>query len=297
MNGNVFTWSLDFFARYWKSWVEILLLALILYYLFLFIRGTRGAPVVTGFILTLLVLTFLSQFLRFEVISWLLSRFLAFFAIAIIVIFQPEIRRILAELGSQQFFFSQTRALENVDAIVSAVRSLAERKMGALIAIQRDVGIRGIIQSGVQIDCQLSSEMLEQVFYPNTPLHDGGVVVHSNRILSAGSIFPLTQKTELNRELGMRHRAAIGLTEETDAVVIVVSEETGIISLAFKGRIVRRLDEPRLRRFLAALLVPRRPESRLWPFSRRPQTVRTEKTPEEVFSEFEREVAAGILTR
>ncbi|MSR64534.1 MAG: TIGR00159 family protein [Verrucomicrobiae bacterium] len=297
MNDSFFTTSFEFLVRNWKSWVEILLLALILYYLFLFIRGTRGAPVVTGFILTLLVLTFLSQFLRFEVINWLLSRFLAFFAIAIIVIFQPEIRRILGELGRQQFFFSQTRALENVDAIVAAVRSLSERKTGALIAIQRAIGIRGIVQSGVSVECLLTSEMLEQIFHPNTPLHDGGVVIHGNHILSAGSIFPLTQTTELNRELGMRHRAAIGLTEETDAVVIVVSEETGIISLAFKGRIVRRVDEPRLRRFISALLVPRRPDSRLWPFSRRADAVRAERSPEEVFSEFEREVAAGILSR
>src|SRR5204863_3078108 len=135
MNGNFFTSFLEFFLRNWKSWIEILLLALILYYLFLFIRGTRGAPVLTGFTLALLVLTFLSQILRFEVMNWLLSRFLAFFAVAIIVIFQPEIRRILAELGSQQFMFGQSRAVENVDAIVSALRSLAERKIGALIAI------------------------------------------------------------------------------------------------------------------------------------------------------------------
>ncbi len=294
---SFFSSLFDFLGRYWKSATEILLLALILYYLFLFIRGTRGAPVLTGFTLTLLVLTFLSQFLRLEVINFLLSRFLAFYAVAIIVIFQPEIRRILAELGSQQFYFSQTRALENVDAIVSAVLSLAARQRGALIAIQREVGIRGIIQSGVSVDCELTSEMLEQIFFPNTPLHDGGVVIHGNRILSAGSIFPLTQKTELSRELGMRHRAAIGLTEETDAVVIVVSEETGIVSLAFKGRVVRHVDDGRLRRFLSALLVPRRIESRLWPFSRRDAAVRIEKTPEEVFAEFEREATAGVAVK
>jgi len=288
---------IDFIATHWKSWLEIILLAVILYYLFIFIRGTRGLPVVTGFILTLLVLTFTVQFLRFEVINWLLTKFIAFFAIAIIVIFQPEIRRILGELGSQQFLFSQTRALENVDAIVSAARSLSDRKIGALIAIQRDVGFQGIIQSGVTIDCQLTSEMLEQIFFPNTPLHDGGVVVQGNRIMAAGCIFPLTQKTELGRELGMRHRAGIGLTEETDAVAIMVSEETGTVTIAFKGRVIRHLDETRLRRFLSALLVPRRLEARLWPFSRRFESTRAEKTPEEVFAEFEREVAAGILSR
>lgn len=288
---------INFIAAHWKSWLEIILLAVILYYLFLFIRGTRGAPVVSGFILTLLVLTFAAQFLRFEVINWLLTKFLAFFAVAIIVIFQPEIRRILGELGSQQFFFSQTRALENVDAIVAAVHSLAERKIGALIAIQREVGFRGIIQSGVTIDCHLTSEMLEQIFFPNTPLHDGGVVIQGNRIVAAGCIFPLTQKTELGRELGMRHRAGIGLTEESDAVAIMVSEETGTISIAFKGRVIRHLDETRLRRFLSALLVPRRLEVRLWPVSRRTESPRSEKTPEEVFAEFEREVSAGILSK
>ena len=187
--------------------------------------------------------------------------------------------------------------MENVDAIVSAVRSLAERKIGALIAIQRDVGFGGILQSGVTIECQLTSEMLEQIFFPNTPLHDGGVVVHGNRILAAGCTFPLTQQTGLNRELGMRHRAGIGLTEETDAVVIMVSEETGIISLAYKGRLIRHIDEGRLRRFLSALLVPRSLEARIWPISRFVEPARSEKSPEQVFEEFERETAAGILTK
>jgi diadenylate cyclase len=277
--------------------MEIALLAVTLYYLFLFVRGTRGAPVVTGFILTILVLTLVAQLLKFEVINWLLSRFLAFFVVAVIVIFQPEIRRILAELGSQQFVFSQSRALQNVDAIVAAVRSLAEHKIGALIAIQREVGVRGIQQSGVTVDCELTSEMLEQIFFPNTPLHDGGVVVHGNRILAAGCTFPLTQQTGLNRELGMRHRAGIGLSEESDAVVIMVSEETGIISIAFKGRLIRQLDEGRLKRFLSALLVPHRIESRLWPFSRRAAAEGRQKSPEEVFADFEREAAAGILSK
>jgi len=296
MNG-FFSNLLDFFARNWKSWTEILLLALALYYLFLFIRGTRGAPVLTGFTLTLLVLTFLSQFFHFEVINWLLSRFLAFFAVAIIVIFQPEIRRILAELGSQQFVFGQSRALENVDAIMGAVTALVERRTGALIAIQREIGVRGIMQSGVAVDCELTSEMLEQIFYPNTPLHDGGVLIHGNRILSAGCIFPLTQRTELSRELGMRHRAGIGLTEDTDAVVIIVSEETGIVSLSLKGKLIRHVDDARLRRFLSALLVPRQIESRLWPFSRGGRPVRTDKTADEIFAEYEREVSLGILSR
>ena len=277
--------------------MEIFLLALALYYLFLFLRGTRGFPVLTGFTLTLVVLTFAAQIGGFQVINWLLSRFLAFFAIAILIIFQPEIRRILAELGSQQFLFGQTRALENVDAIAGAVHSLAQRKIGALIAIQRDIGIRGIQQSGVAVDCQLTSEMLEQIFFPNTPLHDGGVVIHENRILAAGCTFPLTQQTGLSRELGMRHRAGIGLTEETDAVVVMVSEETGVISLAFKGRLIRHIDETRLRRFISALLVPRRLESRIWPFSRFREGERADRTPEQVFEEFEKEIAAGILTK
>ncbi len=281
----------------WKSWIEVGFLALMLYYLFLFIRGTRGAPVLSGLTLTLLVMTFLTQIFQFDVINWLLSRFLAFFAVALIVIFQPEIRRLLAELGSQQFMFTQGRALENVDAIVNAVRSLANRRIGALIAIQREIGIRGIMQSGVAVDCQVTREILEQIFFPNTPLHDGGVIIHGNRILSAGCQFPMTTRTDLDRELGMRHRAGIGLTEETDAVVIMASEETGIVSLAFKGQLVRQLDDGRLRRFLSALLVPHKIESRLWPFSRRSDGARRERSPEELFSEFEREADMGILSK
>lgn len=288
---------IEFIANHWKSWLEIALLATTLYYLFLFFRGTRGFPVLMGFVLTLLILSFITHLLRFEVTSWLLNRFVAFLAIAILVIFQPEIRRILAEVGSQQFVFGRARAFENVDAIVKAVRSLSERKIGALIALQREVGINGIIQTGVSVDCQLTSEMIEQIFFPNTPLHDGGMVIQSNRIIAAGCIFPLTQATELSRELGTRHRAGIGLTEETDAVVIIISEETGIVSLAYRGRYIRQVDEPRLRRFLSALLVPARLDLRWGPLKRLMHEERVEKTPDEVFAEFERDAAAGILSK
>lgn len=288
---------IEFIGNHWKSWLEIALLAVTLYYLFLFFRGTRGFPVLMGFVLTLLILSFITHLLKFEVTSWLLNRFVAFLAIAIIVIFQPEIRRILAEVGSQQFLFGRARAFENVDAIVKAVRSLSERKIGALMALQREVGISGIIQTGVSVDCQLTSEMIEQMFFPNTPLHDGGMVIQGNRIIAAGCIFPLTQATELSRELGTRHRAGIGLTEETDAVVIIISEETGIVSLAYRGRYIRQVDEPRLRRFLSALLVPPRLDLRWGPLKRLMHEERAEKTPDEVFAEFERDAAAGILSK
>lgn len=243
--------------------LEILVLGAMFYYVILFFRGTRGAQVLLGLVMVLLVLMLLTQLFHLDAVNWLLKRFSVYLAIAFVIIFQPEIRRAMAELGKPHVFTSTLQERTVVDNIVQAILLLAERKIGALIAIERETGTLAIRETGTKIDSVVTPELLSSIFYPHTPLHDGGVIIHQDRIVAAGCLFPLSAREELSKSLGTRHRAAIGLTEETDAIVVVVSEETGTMSVAYKGRLSRGLDEDRLRRVLSAVLLrPKRAKSR-----------------------------------
>lgn len=252
----------DIISNSWRPGLEILILAVGIYYAFFFVRGTRGAPVVTGFLVLLLALTLLTYLLQLEILSWLLRNFFAFFAIAVVVIFQPELRRILAELGNQPLFSSVHEQRENIEVITQAAARMSEMRIGALIAIEQSILLQEVVESGIGVDCEATPEMLETIFFPNNAIHDGGVIIKGDRIAYAACIFPLTQRQDLNKSLGMRHRAAIGLTEETDAVVVAVSEENGAISYAYKGQLVRGLREEELRAFLTSVFVhPGKPHS------------------------------------
>jgi len=244
----------------WRPVLEIAILAVGIYYSFNFVRGTRGAPVVYGFVLLVLGLTVLAYLLHLEVLSWLLRQFVAFAAVAVLIIFQPELRRILAELGTHPLFATSREQRENIEVIIQTVERLAEVRIGALIAIEQSINLQEATESGLPVDCEATPEMLEAIFFPNNAIHDGGVIIRGDRIAFAACIFPLTQRQDLNASLGTRHRAAIGLTEETDAVVVVVSEETGSISHAYKGQLVRGVSAEQLRAFLTSVLVnPRKP--------------------------------------
>lgn len=234
--------------------LEIAILAVFFYYVIAFFRGTRGAQILMGMTLLLVAMLVLTHFFRLDALNWLLRRLSVYLAAAFLIIFQPEIRRALAELGKQHVFAGSKTERTLVDHIAQAVFQLAERRIGALIAVEREIRTRTIQETGTRLDSLLTPELLSSIFYPNTPLHDGGVVIAGGRIVAAGCLFPLTQRDEISKALGTRHRAAIGITEETDAVAIVVSEETGGVSMAFKGRLVRRLDDARLRRLLSGLL-------------------------------------------
>ena len=234
--------------------VEILVLACGFYFLFTFFRESRSVQVSVGLVILLIVLIGITRLLHIDALNWLLRRFSMYLAVALLVIFQPEIRRALAELGSQPLFTPPAESRGIVDSIVEAVMMLAERRIGALIAIERTMSTKAIQDTGVKIDARVNTELLASVFFPHTPLHDGGVIIIGNRIVAAGCLFPLCQRPELSRGLGTRHRAAMGLTEETDAIAIVVSEETGTISVSSRGRLSRDFDEERLRRFLGAVL-------------------------------------------
>ena len=241
--------------NHWRDVLEILILTVGIYYMFRFVRGTRGAPVVTGFLVVLLAFVLVSFLLNLKELQYLLGAFSAAFVVAILVIFQPELRRMLAELGNLNLFTTAHEQRENIEVIIQTVERLADVRIGALIAIEQSIQLQEAIESGIIIDCQASPEMLETIFFPNNAIHDGGVVIKGDRIALAACIFPLTQRQDLNRSLGTRHRAAIGLSEETDAVVVVVSEETGAISHAYKGQLVRGVTSEELRAFLTSVLV------------------------------------------
>jgi diadenylate cyclase len=240
----------------WRPVVEIFLLAVAIYYSFLFVRGTRGWPVVIGF-LVLIGLTFACSLLKFEVLSTLLRSFFAFSAVAVLIIFQPEFRRMLAELGNLPWFTTAREQRENIEVVIQTVERLAEVRIGALMALEQSIHLQEVVESGVPVDCEATPEMLETIFFPNNALHDGGVILKGDRIAFAACIFPLTTRQDLSKSLGTRHRAAIGLTEETDAVVVVVSEETGRIGYSYKGQLVKGITLEELRSFLTSVFVPR----------------------------------------
>jgi diadenylate cyclase len=239
----------------WRPAVEILILAVAIYYTSRFLRGTRGWPVVIGFVVLLLALVLATTLLKLQVLRWLLTTFSAFIAVAVLVIFQPELRRLLAELGNLPLFATVHEKRESIEVVIQTVERLADVKIGALIAIEQSIQLFEAVESGVPVDCDATPEMLETIFFPNNAIHDGGVILKGDRIAYAACIFPLTQRSDLNKSLGTRHRAAIGLSEETDAIVVVVSEETGMISHAYKGQLVRGVTLEELRSFLTSVIV------------------------------------------
>jgi diadenylate cyclase len=243
------------FEDAWRAALEILILAVAIYFAFRFLRGTRGWPVVIGFVVLLLALALVTTILHLEVLRWLLATFSAFFAVAVLVIFQPELRRLLAELGNLPLFASTSEQRESIEVVIQTAERLADVKIGALIAIEQSIQLQEAVESSLPVDCDATPEMLEAIFFPNNAIHDGGVILKGDRIAYAACIFPLTQRQDLNKSLGTRHRAAIGLSEETDAVIVVVSEENGMISHAYKGQLVRGVTLEELRSFLTSVLL------------------------------------------
>ncbi len=256
MNSAFLAFSLiDFIGDYWRSGVEIAILWVVIYYSYLYFRGTRGAKVLTGLLALLLTLILLSKLLELQVIYWLIRSFTTFLAVALVVIFQPELRRALAALGSQHIFATVTQKRETIEILAEATFELSNRQLGALIALERETNIHAFAESGVTLDSELSTELLVTIFHPKTPLHDGGLILRNDRILSAACIFPVSQRHDLDRNLGLRHRAGLGITEESDAIAIVVSEETGNVSICHRGRIERDFDPDDFKRRLSQLLL------------------------------------------
>src|SRR6266403_2015437 len=243
------------FLKGWRSAFEIILLSVVLYYGYLYFRGTRGAKVLTGLAIIFLTLTLISTLLNLVVIGWLVRSFSVFLAIALVVIFQPELRRGLAELGGHPIFSLTSEKRETVHDLAEAVTQLANKQFGALLAIERDTSIRVYEETGVTLDSDFSVELVLSIFHPKAALHDGGVIIRNGRIAAAACIFPVSQRETLDRSLGLRHRAALGLTEESDAVAIVVSEETGGISICHRRRIERNFTPETFRQRIGEILL------------------------------------------
>lgn len=231
-----------------KPLIEILILWYAIYHILVFFSGTRAFQVLRGIIVLIIVFA-IAQALKLYTLEWILTRLFAISIIAFLIIFNQEIRQGLAKLGRRHIFHTslQEEELKQIlHEIITCCEKMAQRKNGALIAIEREDNLKQFIETGVTVDSKISEEILQSIFSPLSILHDGGVIVQEGRIIAAGCVFPLTEIPNLERHLGTRHRAAIGLTEQTDAIAIVVSEENGRISLALEGRLMQNLSKEEL---------------------------------------------------
>lgn len=231
--------------HFWKPLFEIAILWFVIYHIMLFFEGTRAIQVLRGIVILLLAF-FLSRAFNFEILNWLLTKLFAISVIVILVIFHPEIRQGLARLGQRNLFGTALRE-EELDPILrelsEAAENLCKRKIGALIAIEKNDPLTSYIESGVSVDSRASSEIIQTIFTPHSLLHDGGLIIQNGRIVAAGCLFPLSQSQDLSRIYGMRHRAAMGLSEETDAIIIIISEERQDMSVIYEGRIYKDLSK------------------------------------------------------
>jgi diadenylate cyclase len=244
---------------WWQVAIELILIGAVVYWVIRFLQGTRGARMLKGVAFVLislyLIVRLVGTSLGLNRVELLYRQFLIFASVATVVVFQPELRRALMRLGETRLFRSWSSQVdEEIDALVEAATFLSRRKIGALIAIERDVGLGGIAETGTLVGANLTAPLLETIFWPNSPLHDLGVVIRNGKIEYAGVQFPLAESGELERELGSRHRAAVGMSQESDAVVLVVSEETGDVSIAERGQLIRKLTPDGLRGLLSELL-------------------------------------------
>lgn len=246
----------------WKNVLDILIVAFLIYEVLRLIRGTRAVQMGAG-LLAIAGIYYLSRWFALETVEWLLRNAVFYLGFGIIVLFQRELRTALLHFGKNfrspfQSLRLRARAHQHswYDDIVQAAMDLSMDKIGALIILERDIGLKTYIESGIRLDARLTYDLLVTIFNTNTPLHDGAAIISKNRLAAASCFLPLTQDPRTARELGTRHRAAIGITEDTDACAVIVSEETGAVSFAMAGRMTRNLDGPRLRRMILHAMEP-----------------------------------------
>lgn len=230
--------------------IDILLVTFVIYKLITLIRGTRAVQLLKGMVV-IVVVWLLSSFLGLKTLSWLMSQAMTYGVLAVLIIFQPELRRALEQLGRGKFFSRSTepddeRMTKAIGATVKAIQYMAKRRIGALLVFERETGLSDYIETGISIEGLATSELLINIFIPNTPLHDGAVIVRKDQIMAAGCYLPLSENPFISKELGTRHRAALGLSELTDSIAIIVSEETGQVSIAKNGEVHRELDDEEL---------------------------------------------------
>ncbi len=243
--------------QHWRDVLEILILWIGIYQIYRVFRATRGARVLVGLLAILIVVTLAAYLARLEVIGWIITRSSLLLTFVLVVIFQPELRSALARLGSSRLFsFSTSERLEFLESFIDAVVELSNKRIGALFAIQRSISLKEHLETGVALDAEFSSELVQTIFFPKTALHDGGMILSQGRVSAAGCVFPVSRVELADRSTGLRHRAAMGLTEVTDAVAVIVSEETGQISLCIDGSLKRNLSKDELREAMESVFLP-----------------------------------------
>ncbi|MCK5139166.1 MAG: diadenylate cyclase CdaA [Thermodesulfovibrionia bacterium] len=238
----------------WQDILDILLVAVILYWLLLLIKGTKAAQILIGLVVLFFAFLF-SGYIGLYTMDWLIQSFWAQIVLVLVILFQPEIRRALAQMGEARFLpsFASAEELKSLEEIVRATIALSNRKIGGLIVIERETSLRDFIEIGTPLDAKVSHELLLSIFHPTSPIHDGAVIIRGNRVVAAGCFLPLSLSAELSKAVGTRHRAGVGLSEETDAVVIIISEETGSIATAVGGTLEKNVDMGSLRDFLTEM--------------------------------------------
>jgi len=248
----------DLINEYWRAVVEILIIWICLYQIYRVFKNTRGARILLGLALLMMVLSSVSMILDLKVIWWFMKHLLVGMAAALLIIFQPELRNALARLGSSRFFsFSQTKRHEFLDTFADAVVQLSKKRIGALFAFERSISLKEHLKTGVELDALFSPEFALTIFYPKTALHDGGMIIAQNRVVGAGCVFPVSSRELSDRSTGLRHRVAIGVTEEADCVAVVVSEETGRISICVNGKLSKGMSEQAFRMKMEDLFLPK----------------------------------------
>ncbi len=247
----------------WQDVLDIFVVAFVIHQLISIIRGTRSVQMLLG-IMVLTIVYFMASILDLATLMWLMKTFLSSIFIIIIIVFQQDIRRALTQVGKSPFQKNLDIVEKDLDEINNAIFYLSKRRIGALIIIERDTGLRDFVESGFDLDARLSKELLISIFMPVSPLHDGGVIISSGKIQTAGCILPLTQNPYISKRFGTRHRAAIGLSEETDAVVLVVSEETQEVSLVQHGALTNVSDEIALSNSLRAIFIGKEAQTGNW---------------------------------
>jgi len=259
-------WRQEFGAFNIISVIDILLVAYVLYKAMMIIKGTRAVQLIKG-LAVLIVVSLVSNWLGLKTVAWILALLQSVLVVALPVVFQPELRRALERLGRGKIFarpmvILNQEALESlINEVVRAIRIISKNNLGALIILEREIGINDFIETGIKIDGLVSAEFLVNIFIPKSPLHDGAVIIRGDRVIAASCFLPLSENPNLSKELGTRHRAALGLTEQSDAIAVIVSEETGVISVAEEGRLTRYLDELTLKEILNKRLQTKNPSN------------------------------------
>jgi len=243
----------------WQDLIDILIVSFIIYKILILVKGTRAARMLIG-VGVLLAISLFSRFLELYTLDWLIQSFWTQIVLVLIILFHPEIRKALAQMGQTPFLhrFTSAGEMKSIEEIVKASQSMANKKIGALIVFEREVSLSEYVEIGVPLDAKVTKELLLSIFHPTSPIHDGAVIIKGNRVVAAGCFLPIKLGSGLSKTYGTRHRAAVGITEETDAIAVIVSEETGSISVAVNGELESFLDMAKLREKLTNLFTAER---------------------------------------